>query len=53
MIYEVIYVMLDENLIVHRKMTQKELAILLQTETIELISVNENKPTYRRKKKVK
>lgn len=53
MIYEVIYVILDENLIVHRRMTQKELAILLQNEIIELVSVNENKPAYRRKKKVK
>lgn len=52
MIYEVIYVILDENLIVHRKMTQKELTMLLQNETIELVSVNENKPAYRRKKKV-
>lgn len=50
MIYEVIYVILDENLIVHRKMTQKELTMLLQNETIELVSVNENKPAYRRKK---
>lgn len=53
MIYEVIYAIIDENLIVHRKMTQKELAILLQNETVELVSVNENKPAYRRKKKVK
>lgn len=53
MIYEVIYVMLKDNLTVHRKMTQKELAILLQNETIELVSVNENKPAYRRTKKVK
>lgn len=53
MIYEVIYVIIDENLIVHRKMTQKELSTLLQSENIELVSVNENKSTYRRKKKVK
>lgn len=53
MMYEVIYLMIKENLTVHRKMKQKDLAILLQSENIELFSVNENKPIYRRKKKVK
>ena len=53
MIYEVIYVMIKENLTIHRKMKQKDLSILLQDENIELISVNENKRVYTNRKKVK
>lgn len=49
MIYEVIYVMLKENLTVHRKMTQKEIVILLKDVNIKLISVNANRVTYKRR----
>lgn len=52
-VYEVIYVMIKENLTIHRKMKQKDLSILLQDENIELISVNENKRVYTNRKKVK
>lgn len=51
MIYEVIYVMLKENLTVHRKMTQNELAVLLKNKTIKLVSVNANKTNFRRKRR--
>ena len=34
-----------------REMTQKDLAKLLARDDIELISVNDTQPTYRRKRK--
>lgn len=48
-IYEVIYLMKSEKAKIHRKMTQKELAVLLQDINIELISVNDNKVIYKRR----
>lgn len=51
--HEVIYVIVDEKMTVHRKMNQKDLGTLLQDENIQLISVNENRTTYCRKKKKK
>lgn len=50
--YKVIYLIISENLIIHRNMNQKDLGYLLLQDDIELISVNEEKTSYRRKKKV-
>lgn len=45
-----VIVVIDDALVTMMK-TQEELAELLKDDSVELISVNADKPTYRRKKR--
>lgn len=49
--YKVIYLIISESLIIHRNMNQKDLGKLLLQDDIELISVNEERTSYKRKRR--